>query len=104
MYPADYVFGAALAFVVGSNIYLGPRLTRDRIAMQWDSSGRAKWHAPKWAALWGAAAFMIALRFLIWVISIYAPASVHGVQIGIVVISLTSAATHLDLAESALGR
>jgi hypothetical protein len=40
MYPADYVFGAALAFVVGSNIYLGPRLTSDRIAMQWDSSER----------------------------------------------------------------
>ena len=95
MYPADYVFGAAIAFVIGCNIYFGPRLTSDRIAMQWDLNSRATWHAPKWVALWGMAAFMVAVRFLIWATSIYAPASVHGVQIGIVLFSLTSAASHV---------
>lgn len=95
MYPADYVFAAALAFVAGCNMYFGPRLPSDRIAMQWDVNGRATWHAPKWVGLWGMAAFMIAVRILIWAISSYAPASVHGVQIGIVLFSLTFAAAHL---------
>ena len=94
MYLADLVFATALAFVIGCNIYFGPRLTSDRIAMQWDVSGRATWHAPKWVALWGMAAFMVVVRFLIWVTSIYAPASVHGVQIGIILFSLTFAAAH----------
>jgi hypothetical protein len=95
MYPADYVFVAALVFVIGCNIYFGPRLSTDRIAMQWDAGGRANWHAPKWAALWGTVAFMIAVRFLIWVTITHAPESVHGVQVAVVLISLTSAATHL---------
>ena len=95
MYPADYLFGAALAFVIGGNIYFGPRLAGDRIAMQWDSNGRATWYAPKWVALWGTAAFMLAVRFLIWAASTYAPSSVHGVQIGVVLLSLTSAAAHV---------
>jgi hypothetical protein len=95
MYLADLVFCTALAFVIGCNIYFGPRLTSDRIAMQWDLNGRATWYAPKWVALWGIAAFMVAVRFLIWVTSIYAPASVHGVQIGIILFSLTFAAAHV---------
>jgi hypothetical protein len=95
MYQADYVFAAALVFVIGCNSYFGPRLSADRIAMQWDTNGRANWHAPKWAALWGTAAFMIAVRLLIGLTATYAPESVHGVQIGIVLISLTSAVTHV---------
>src|SRR5215475_15217797 len=30
IYPADYVFGAAHVFVIGCNIYFGPRLTACR--------------------------------------------------------------------------
>jgi hypothetical protein len=41
MYLADLIFGSALAFVIGCNIYFGPRLTSDRIAMQWNLNGRA---------------------------------------------------------------
>src|SRR4051794_31120161 len=95
MYPADYVFGAALAYVIACNIYFGQRVTNDRIAMQWDISGRATWHAPKWVALWGMAAFMVAVRLLIWLTTVYAPSNVHGAQTGIVSLAVISATAHV---------
>jgi hypothetical protein len=33
--PADCVFGAAVALVVGCNLYFGQRIKRERVAMQW---------------------------------------------------------------------
>jgi hypothetical protein len=51
--PADYIFGAAVALVVGCNLYFGPRIKRERVAMQWRSDGKPTWYAPKWVALWG---------------------------------------------------
>lgn len=35
MLPADYVFALALALVVMFNLYFGPRIERERVAMQW---------------------------------------------------------------------
>jgi hypothetical protein len=34
MLPADYVFGLAVVLVVAFNLYFGPRIARERIAMQ----------------------------------------------------------------------
>jgi hypothetical protein len=34
---ADYVFVAATVIVIGCNIYFGPRIKRERVAMQWGS-------------------------------------------------------------------
>jgi len=48
MVPADYVFGFAIALVIGSNLYLGLRIASERIAMQWDPNGEPTWYAPKW--------------------------------------------------------
>ena len=95
MLAADYVFGAAVALVVGCNLYFGPRIKRERVAMQWRSDGKPTWHAPKWVALWGMVAFMLAVRLLIWLASTYAPQSVHGAELGIVLFSVTVAAAHI---------
>ncbi len=95
MSAADYVFGAAVALVVGCNLYFGPRIKRERLAMQWRSDGTPTWYAPKWVALWGMVLFMLAVRLIIWLASTYAPQSVHGAELGIVLFSLTVAAAHI---------
>jgi hypothetical protein len=64
MLAADYVFAAAVAFVIGCSLYFGPRIGRDRIAMQWGVDGKPTWYARKWLALWGTVPFMLAVRFL----------------------------------------
>jgi Domain of unknown function (DUF1648) len=92
---ADYVFAAALAFVVGCSLYFRPRIQSDRVAMQWGVAGRPNWYAPKWLALWGTVPFMLILRLFIWLAVTYTPQLVHGVQSGIVIMSVTVAAAHL---------
>lgn len=53
MVPADYVFGFAIALVVGLNLYLVPGIESARVAMQWSPSGEPTWYAPKWLAMRG---------------------------------------------------
>lgn len=95
MVPADYVFGFAIALVVGLNLYLGLRIASERVAMQWGRNGEPTWHAPKWVAMWGMIAFMVAVRLFIWLASTYAPQHVHGAELGIVIFSLIAAGSHL---------
>src|ERR1700761_8758655 len=95
MLPADYVFGAAVALIVASNLYFGSRIEQTRVAMQWRSDGEAAWRAPKWLAIWGVVFFMVAVRFVIWLASAYAPSSVHSAEPGIVIFSAVVAGSHL---------
>jgi len=95
MLLADSVFAASLAFVVGCNLYFGPRITSDRVAMQWGLDGRLNWYAPKWLALWRGVALLLAGRLFIRLVATYAPQHVHGVQVGIVMMSMTVAAAHV---------
>jgi hypothetical protein len=101
MLPADYVFGSAVALVVACNFYFGPRIERERIAMQWGSDGEPTWYAPKWLAMWGTVFFMVAVRLFIWLVSTYTPQIVHGVQLGIIGFSVVVAATHLFVLKKA---
>jgi hypothetical protein len=95
MLSADYVFGLALVSVVTFNLYFGPRIEQERIAMQWGLNGEPTWSAPKWLAMWGVVVFMLAVRLFIWLASTYAPQSVHGVELGIVILSVVTAGSHL---------
>ena len=95
MLPADYVFAASVAFMVGCNLYFGPRIRSDRVATQWGLDGRPNWYAPKWLALWGMVAFMLALRLFIWLAATYTPQHVHGVELGILIMSVGIPAAHL---------
>jgi len=90
MLPADYVFAVSLAFMAGCNLYFGPRIMSDRVVMQWGLDGR-----PKWLALWGMAVFMFAVRLFIWLAATYAPEHVHGVQAGILGLSVGVPAAHV---------
>jgi hypothetical protein len=95
MLNADYVFGAAVLFVIGCNLYFGPRINSERIAMQWGLDGRPTWYAPKQLALWGIVVFMLAVRAFIGAAATYAPQSGHGVEVGIVGFSLVTAGVHV---------
>jgi hypothetical protein len=101
MLAADYVFVAAVIFVIGCNFYFGSRIRRDRVAMQWGFDGKPTWRAPKWLALWGMVGFMLAVRVLIGLAVTYKPRHVHGVDIGIVGVSLVAAASHLFVLRTA---
>jgi hypothetical protein len=101
MSAADYVFGAAATFVISCNLYFGPRISGNRIAMQWGLDGKPTWYAPKQIGLWGVVAFMLAARLLIWAASTYDPDQVHGVEIGIIFFSITVAAAHCYILISA---
>lgn len=95
MVTADYVFGSAIALVVALNLYFGPHIASERVAMQLGPAGEPTWYAPKWLAMWGMIAFMMTVRLFIWLASTYAPQHVHGVELGIVVFSLIAAGSHL---------
>jgi hypothetical protein len=95
MLTADYVFGLAVALVLALNLYFGPRIEGESIAMQWGRNGEPTWYAPKWVAMWAMVAFMVAVRLFIWLASTYAPQSVHGVDLGIVLFSVIAAGSHL---------
>jgi hypothetical protein len=104
MLAADYAFGAAVAVVIACNLYFRRRIKSARVAMQWGFDGSPTWSAPKSLALWGTPVFMFAIRLLVWLAMTYAPQSVHGVEIGIVLFSVIAAAAHafiLRMAESA---
>jgi hypothetical protein len=95
MLPVDYVFAAALVFVIGCSIYFAPRIARDRVAMQWGLDGTPNWYAPKWLALWWTLPFMLAIRIFIWLAATYTPEYVHGVEAGILIMSVGIPAAHL---------
>jgi hypothetical protein len=101
---ADYVFGAAVVLVVGCSLYCGPRIKRERVAMQWGVDGKPTWPAPRWVAPWCMVPFMLAIRLFIWLASTYAPQSVHGAELGIVLFSVIAIGSHifvLKMAEKA---
>jgi hypothetical protein len=69
----------------------------DRVAMQWGLDGRPNWCAPKWLALWWS--------LFIWLAATYAPQHVHGVQLGILIMSVGIPAAQLfTLKTAATGR
>jgi hypothetical protein len=94
MMAANCVFCAAVAFVVGCNLYFGPRIMGNRVAMQWGIDGKPTWQATKRTALWGMVVFMIAVRSLIWAAMAYTPNYVHDAEIGVLGFSVIFAAAH----------
>lgn len=92
---ADWVFWPAVAFIMVVNLYYGPRIRSDRLAMQWGFDGKPTWYAPKAVALWGMVAFALAVRLLIWAAMTYVPDKVHGAEIALLLISAIVAAAHL---------
>jgi hypothetical protein len=95
MLTADFVFLAAIIFVIGCGVYYAPRIGADRVAMQWGLDGKPTWYAPKWLALWGMVVFMLGVRLFIWRAAIYTPQYVHGVDVGIIGFSMVVSAVHL---------
>jgi hypothetical protein len=101
MLAADYVFAATLLAVVGCSVWFGPRISRDKIAMQWGFDGKPTWYAPKWLALWGTIPFMLAVRLFIWVSMTYTPQYVHGAEPGILIFSAVIVLAHAYLLNQA---
>ncbi|SDR98954.1 hypothetical protein SAMN05444158_0646 [Bradyrhizobium canariense] len=95
MLSADYIFVAAIALVIACNFYFGPRIKRERVAMQWGSDGKPTWYAPRLVAIWWMIPFMIAVRSVIWLASMYDTKRVHGAELGVVLLSVISAASHI---------
>jgi hypothetical protein len=99
---AEYVFWIAVLVMAGCNLYFLPRITCDRIAMQWGLNGRPTWYAPKAVGLWGMVALALAVRLLIWAASTYIPEKVHGVEIGLSIGSVILLAGYLMTLVAAL--
>ncbi|MBR1121865.1 hypothetical protein JQ628_10115 [Bradyrhizobium lablabi] len=102
MLSTDLIFWPVVALLVACNLYFGPRIRSDRIAMQWGLDGQPTWHASKAVGLWGMVAFALAVRLLIWALSTYAPSKVHGVELGLLLFSITIAASHALLLRKAV--
>ena len=102
MVSADLIFWPIVAFLAVCNLYFGPRIRSDRIAMQWGFDGKPTWYASKAVGLWGMVAFAFAVRLLIWVLSTYAPARVHGAEVGLLLFALIVAAAHVLILRRAL--
>ncbi|WP_156042137.1 DUF1648 domain-containing protein [Bradyrhizobium sp. URHD0069] len=92
---ADYAFWPAVASMAGCNLYFGPRIRYNRMAMQWGFNGQPTWYAPKALGLWGMVAFALAIRLLIWAASTYVPEKLHGADIGLLLFSVIVAVVHV---------
>ena len=95
MLTADYVFIAALVFVVACSIFFAPRIRANRVAMQWSFDGKPTWYAPKWLALAWPVLLMLLVRLIIWAGMTYTPSLARGPEIGIVLSAIIIAATHV---------
>ncbi len=92
---ADYVFGTAIVLMVASSIYVAPRIVQDRIAMQWGLDGKPTWFAPKPIGLWGLVAFALAVRAIIWAAMTWTPDLVHSADLGLMLMSVIVAISHV---------
>jgi hypothetical protein len=101
MLAADLVFLIAVGFVIACNLYFGPRIKSDRIAMQWGLDGKPTWSAPKRWALWGMVALMLAVRGIIWAAMTYIPEKTHSPELGLVLFSIIIALAHLFMLSKA---
>jgi hypothetical protein len=99
---ADYAFWPAIALMVGCTLYFSPRIKSDRMAMQWGFDGKPTWYAPKFVGLWITVAIALATRMLIWAASNYVPESVHGAEIGLLLISIIMPVVHLMILRAAV--
>jgi hypothetical protein len=104
MLSADLIFWPVVAFLVGCNLYFGPRISSDQITMQWGFDGSPTWYASKAIGLWGMVAFALLVRLLIWALSTYAPSKVHNVEVGLLLFSLIVAASHVLMIRKAAQR
>lgn len=94
MLTADYIFLAALVFVIAFTLYFAPRIRAERIVMQWKFDGTPTWHAPKRVGIWAVPAVMLATRLFIWVTMTYVPAWVNRPELGVVLLALIGAGAH----------
>ena len=101
MLNADLVFWPCVFLMAASSIYFGRRIKSNRIAMQWGLDGRPTWHASGVLGLWGMVGFALAVRLLIWIVSTCIPAKVHGAEAGLLIASVTIAASHLFILRKA---
>ena len=95
MLTADYLFLAALAFVVACSLWFAPRIRSDRIAMQWGFDGKPTWYAPKQIGIWAVPALMLVVRLFIWAAMTWLPARVHWPELGIALLSVIAAGVHV---------
>jgi hypothetical protein len=96
MLRADPVFIAALAVMVGANLYFAPKVG-EQIAMQWGLDGNPTWYAPKLGAMWGMVALALIVRLLVYLAMAYTPHMVHGPEIGLLLASIIIAAVHVGI-------
>jgi hypothetical protein len=101
MLTADYVFWLAVSFIVACNLYYGPRIKSDRIAMQWGLDGKPTWHAPKLIALWGTVAFALIARLTIWAAMTYAPSWTNSPETALLLFSVVLAIIHFWILSAA---
>lgn len=96
MLTADAAFIAALAVMIGANLYFAPKVG-ERVAMQWGLDGNPTWYAPKHAAMWGMVALAIGVRLLIYLTMTFTPRMAHGPEIGLLLASIVIAASHIGI-------
>src|SRR3954464_11099745 len=83
MLTADIAFIAALAVMVGCNLYFSPRIASERIAVQWGFDGHPRRFASKRWAMWGTVALAVVIRPAVYLAMTYTPDKVHGPEIGL---------------------
>jgi hypothetical protein len=102
MWYADLIFWPVIVLLAACNLYFAPRIRTARIAMQWGLDGQPTWYAPKTVGLWSLVALALAVRLLIWALSSYAPATVHGAEGGLLLFSLIIAASQFVVIRKAM--
>jgi hypothetical protein len=95
MAAADWVFWTAIILMIAISLSFAPRITQDRIAMQWGFDGKPTWFAPKLMGVWGLIGFALVMRAVIWAAMTWTPHLVHGADLAVMLISVTVVISHL---------
>ena len=91
----DIAFVMSLGVMLVANLYYGPRVQANKIAMQWSFGGKPTWYATKTAGMWGPLALAVLVRLLIWAVQTYTPDKVYGVDIGLTMFAVIIAIVHV---------
>lgn len=102
MLNADLIFWPVLLLLAACNLYFGPLIRTELIAMQWGFDGKPTRYASKAVGLWSPVALALGLRLLIWVLSTNAPSRVHGAETGVLLLSVIIAVSQAVVIRKAM--
>jgi hypothetical protein len=85
------VFGLAILANIGLALYFAPRITAEKIPMQWGADGKPTWYAGRFVGLWWQTFFTLVLGIFLFAFARYAtPEKTDTLLLSVIFVSVLS--------------